>query len=100
MEIQCPRKAVEDRVFTRVFDPQTGEAWIFVPEEVLELVGSSGKFAHCPKIERSSVCLPEDREFAEFSAAFRSAFGRAPNVATIYGGNGYVSKIRKAATDG
>lgn len=95
MEIQRQRKP-GDEVFTRVFDPSTGEAWIFVPDGSLELVRLSGRFVGCPRIERHSSCLPEDREFREFAAAFLSEFGKAPNVVTIYGGGEYVSKIRKA----
>ena len=97
MEIQRQRP-LKDRFFSRVFDPSTGEAWVFVADEYLELLGMSGRFDRCPKIERNSVCVPEGPEFAEFSAAFTSEFGKAPNVSTIYGGMEYVSKIRKAGT--
>lgn len=86
----------KDKVFTRVFDPSTGEAWIFVGSDYLERLGLSGRFDGCPKIEKHSVCIPESREFREFSDAFLPEFGTTPNVATIYGGTEYVSKIRKA----
>lgn len=96
MQIQYPQKPLSDKAFNRVSDPETRESWVFVGNADLGQLGLSGRFDGCPRIEKESVCLPEGREFAEFAQAFAAAFGKQPNVVTIYGASEYVSKIRKS----